>query len=184
MKQPEVIQKTFRVFLRITKVFMFLSFVWAGLAVFGILCGVIWYQDGSVVGVEPRLLYSLTETSGVTELIVVLLVDMIAGLTDGVLFGSAYRYLKAEQYDGTPFTHRGAEQIRQLGIWVIVLPVVAMILISVVCAVFVLPQSIADDWGGGCSVCLGIVLILASLIFHYGADLEEAEWSSVKLPIG
>lgn len=184
MKQPETIQKTFWVIQILTKIFMILSFVWAGLAVLGIVYSVVWYQDGIVVGAERKLLYMLTETCGLTELIGTLLVETIAALTDGILFASAYRYLKAEQHDGTPFTHRGADQIRQLGISVIVLPMVALILIAVVCAIFVLPQSTANDWGNGFSVCLGIVLILASLIFHYGADLEEAEWSSVKLPIG
>lgn len=172
MKSLEMIQKTFRVFQILTKIAMILSFVWAGLALLGMLCGVVWYQGGSVIGADQALLYTLTETNGLTEMIGTLLVEIIAALTDGILLAFAYSYLKAEQADGTPFTHRGADQIKRLGIRTIVLPLVAVILMAVVCAGFALPQGVADTWSNDFSISLGIVLILASLIFRYGADLE------------
>ena len=39
MKSLQTIQKTFRVFQILTKIAMILSFVWAGLALLGMLCG-------------------------------------------------------------------------------------------------------------------------------------------------
>lgn len=60
-----------------------------------------------------------------------------------------------------------------LGIRTIVLPLVAVILMAVVCAGFALPQGVADTWSNGFSISFCIVLILASLVFRYGADLEE-----------
>lgn len=41
MKSLQTIQKTFRIFQTLTKVMMVLSFVWAGLAALGLLCGVV-----------------------------------------------------------------------------------------------------------------------------------------------
>lgn len=173
MKSLETIQKTFRVFQILTKIAMILSFVWAGLSVLGLLCGIVWYNGGVVVGSNQELLYSLTETNGLPQLIAVLLADTIAALTDGTLLAFAYRYFKAEQAAGTPFTHEGADQIRRLGVRTIVLPLVMVILIAVVYAMFGMPRGAGGDWSNGSSVAMGIVLILASLIFRYGAELEE-----------
>ena len=171
MKSLETIQKTFRVFQILTKIAIILSFVWAGLALLGMLCGAVWYGGGTVVGVGKAQLYSLTKTGGLIQMIAVLLADAILALTDGTLLAFALAYFKAEQADGTPFTHRGADQIRRLGIRTIVLPIVAAIVAAVIYAAFDLPQG-SVEWSNLTSLGLGIVLILASLIFRYGAELE------------
>ena len=176
MKSLQTIQKTFRVFQMLSKIAMILSFVWAGLAALGLLCGMAWYfggnVGGNVVGANQELLYSLTVTGGLTEMIGVLLVDMILALTDGILLVFVLRYFKSEQADGTPFTQRGADRVLRLGILTIVVPLVAAILSAIVCEVLTLPQDAVSDWGNLNSLTLGIVLILASLIFRYGAELE------------
>lgn len=172
MKSLQTVQKTFRVFQILTKIAMILSFVWAGLAALGLLCAVVWYYGGAMVGAEQPMLYALTRTGGVTEMIGALLTDIIFALTDGILLALALNYFRAEQADGTPFTKRGTQKIRALGIRTIVLPLVATILAAVVCAVLGLPLD-GSDWGNLTSVTMGIALILASLVFRYGADLEE-----------
>lgn len=172
MRSLQTIQKTFRVLQILTKIAMILSFIWAGLTALGLLCGTVWYHGGAVVGADQQMLYSLTETGGLNEMIGVLLVDTILALTDGILFAFALRYFKAEQADGTPFTTQGADRILRLGIRTIVLPLVAAILSAVVSEIFAPPQAAVRDWGNSDSVTMGIVLILASLIFRYGADLE------------
>lgn len=173
MKSLQPIQKTFRVFQILTKIAMILSFIWAGLAALGLLCGIVWYNGGTVIGADQEMMYSLTVTGGLTEMICVLLVDTILALTDGTLLAFALRYFKAEQADGTPFTKRGADQILRLGIRTIVLPLAAAILSAIVCELFGSLQSVSRDWGNLNSLTMGIVLILASLIFRYGAELEE-----------
>ena len=174
MKSLQIIQKTFRVFQILTKIAMILSFVWAGLAALGLLCGIVWYRGGTVIGADQTLMYALTNTGGLTELTGVLLSDVIFALTDGVLLALAGRYWKAEQADGSPFTKRGAGQIQRLGIRTIVFPLVAAILAAIVSAIFELPLNAGGDWGNLTSISMGIVLILASLVFRYGAELEEA----------
>ena len=173
MKSLETIQKTFRVFQILTKIAMILSFVWAGLSALGLLCGVVWYSGGTVVGASQELLHTLTETNGLPQLIAALLADTIAALTDGTLLAFAYRYFKAEQAAGTPFTHEGADQIRRLGVRTIVLPLVAAGLAAAFCELFNAPQSALADWSSASSISLGVVLILASLNFRYGAELEN-----------
>lgn len=172
MKSLQTIQKTFHVFQILTKIAMILSFVWAGLAGIGLLCGIAWYSGGSVIGANQQALLSLTLTSNLKQMIGVLLSDMVFALTDGILFAFAFRYFKQEQADGTPFTGSGAEQIKRLGIRTIVLPLVAAILSAVFYEIFDLSQTIAADWDNLASISMGIVLILASLIFRYVAELE------------
>ena len=173
MRSLETIQKTFRVFEILTKVAMILNYIWAGLAALGLLCGIVWYRGGIVVGVNRELLHTLTSTGMLPEMIAKLTADLILALTDGTLLAFALQYFRAEQADGTPFTHHGAERIRRLGIRSIVMPLVAAILIAVVYAAFGLTQSAGSDWSNASGVTMGIVLILASLIFRYGAELEE-----------
>ncbi|MDD6022919.1 MAG: hypothetical protein PUC06_01605 [Oscillospiraceae bacterium] len=175
MKSLRTIQKTFRVFQTLCKIAMILSFVWAGLTLLGLLCGIVWYTGGTVVGASREMMYSMTVTNGLTEMIGVLLVDTILALTDGTLLAFALRYFKAEQADGTPFTTRGADKILHLGIRTIVLPLVAAILCAIVCEVFDIAQSAVRDWGNLNSLCFGIALILVSLIFRYGAELEKTQ---------
>lgn len=172
MKSLQTIQKTFGVFQVLTKIAMILCFVWAGLALVGMLCGIVWLNGGNVVGADPALLTSLTETNGLLEMTGLLLAETIMALTDATLLAFAFQYLRREQSDGTPFTTQGADQIRRLGIRTIVLPLVAAILIAVIYGVFDLPQNAAHDWSNSSSVATGITLILASLIFRYGAELE------------
>ena len=173
MEQLPRIQKTFHVFQILTKIALILSFVWAGLSALGLLCCTVWYRGRIVIGASQEQLYALTATKGLSEMTAVLLGETIMALTDGILLVFAYRYFKAEQADGTPFTHEGADAIRRLGIRNIVLPLVAVIVISAIFVTFGLPQPAGSDWSNLSSVSTGIVLILASLIFRYGADLEE-----------
>lgn len=170
MNSLTAIQKTFRVFKTLSKVAMILSFLWAGLTALGLLCGAVWYAGGTVVGASEETLLSLTLTDGLNQMMGALLSELVFALADGILFLFAFRYFKQEQADGTPFTQRGAEQIKQLGIRTIVLPLVAAILSAVFYKAFGLSQ--AAGWDNLASVSMGIVLILASLVFRYGAELE------------
>lgn len=173
MRSLQTVQKTFRVFQVITKIAMILSFVWMGLTALGMLCGTVWYHGGVVIGADRELLYALTETGGLAEMMDVLLADTIFALTDGVLLALALGYFKAEQAEGTPFTLRGAKRVLRLGICTIVLPMAAIILTAALHVIFGLPQHAGTDLDNLTSLTVGIGLILTSFIFRYGTELEE-----------
>lgn len=172
MNSLDTLQKTFRVFKIISKVAMILSFVWAGPTVLGLLCGIAWYSGGSVIGASQETLQYLTAADSLDRMMGVLLSDLVFALTDGTLFLLAFRYFKQEQADGTPFTQEGAEQVKRLGIRTIVLPLVAVILSALFYEVFDVSQAALPDGSNLSSISLGIALILASLVFCYGAELE------------
>ena len=177
MKSLKTIQKTFHVFQILSKVAMILSFVGAGLAGAALLGCVVFHFGGSIIGLDPEVLISMTETESLTKAIGVLLIDTILALTDGILLAFALRYFNSEQADGTPFTRSGAERIMRLGVLTIALPLVAAIPSAIVCEIMKLPADIVRNWDNRNGLATGIVLILASLIFRYGAELEAVRGS-------
>ena len=49
----------------------------------------------------------------------------------------------------------------------------AAIVCAVVCQLMGVPQNAVRDWGNLNSLTTGLVLILTSVIFRYGAELEQ-----------
>ena len=74
----------------------------------------------------------------------------------------------SEQADGTPFSRRGADMMKRLGILLIVLPAVSAILAWGICTIFSVPQVKAPDLGSEASIVLGIMLILVSVLIWCG----------------
>lgn len=169
MKNLKTIQKTFEVFGRLSMIAMIISFCAMGAALLGLLCTIEWQTEGTIG--FGRNVMAYIGTTSLKPAICELLSDAIFALTDGLLFLSAWCYFKAEQEDGTPFTHSGADRIKNLGIKTIVMPIVAVIISAVIYQCFDIEP--AMEWGNAVSVVLGIILILAAQVFHYGAELES-----------
>lgn len=167
------IQKIFNVFKVLTKVAMIISIVWGVLALVGVACGMVWKNGGTVIGADFDVLRELTHTTALDEMTARLLSDAVFAFTDVILFGFAYAYFRIEQEDGTPFTQKGADTIKKLGIRIIVLPLVAIIIAEIIYECF--GVGVYEDWGNSESVTLGIMLILVSVVFRYGAELEKKE---------
>ena len=175
MKSLQTIQKTCKVFQTLTKIAMILCFVGSGLLLLGLVCGIVISSTGAVISGNMETLYRLTSSASFFEMVGTLLAEFVLTLTDALLFLHAYRYFSAEQADGTPFSDRGADLMKRLGIMLIVLPAVAVILTDVLCGIFRLSQNVEIDVSNGTSLIMGIMLILVSVILRYGAELEERE---------
>ena len=177
MKSLQTIQKTFRVFQILTKIAFVFSIVGASICAVGALCAMAWYTGGQVFGLfgEPVTIFASGE--GLNQTLAELLSDLILLVTEAILLAFAGRYLKTEQDEGTPFTENGANLIRKLGIRCIWMPIVAIVIASVITVCLGVERS--GDVSNLPSVVTGIVLILASLIFRYGAELEEKNRSLI-----
>ena len=92
---------------------------------------------------------------------------------DAVLLVFAGRYFKVEQAEGTPFTANGAELLKKLGIRCIYVPIVAVAAVAVVGLCLTMPELDGGLIGNLPGLIVGLVLLLVSLIFRYGAELEE-----------
>lgn len=177
MKSLQTIQKTFRVFQILTKIAFAFSIVGASICAVGALCAMAWYTGGQVFGLfgEPVTIFASGE--GLNQTLAVLLSDLILLVTEAILLAFAGRYLKTEQTEGTPFTENGSNLIKKLGIHCIWMPIVAIVIASVITVCLGVERS--GDVSNLPSVVTGIVLILASLIFRYGAELEEKNHSLI-----
>ena len=173
MKSLQAIQKTCKIFQTLTKIVMILCFVGSGLLLLGLICGIVISSTGAVIAGNMETLYRLTSSASFFEMVGSLLAEFVVTLTDALLFFHAWKYFSAEQADGTPFSRRGADMMKRLGILLIVLPAVSAILAWGICTIFSVPQVKAPDLGSEASIVLGIMLILVSVILHYGAELEE-----------
>lgn len=173
MKSLQTIQKTFQFLQVLTKVAMILKFVGAGLLLLGLICGVVISSTGTVVSGDVETLYKLTTSQSFNEMVGTLLVEFVLTLTDAILLLYAFRYFSTEQMDGTPFSDRGANQMKRLGILLLVLPAVAAILGGALCYIFNLTQSMEVDLSNEICLIMSIVLIIESLIIRYGAELES-----------
>lgn len=171
MKTLETIQKAFRVFQTIAKIIHMLCIVGAVMCGVGALCAITQYLGGQVFGITGEPLTLFSDATALPQMYVRLLAAAFMLAAEAVLFGISCGYLKVELADGTPFTVQGANRLRKLGIRFIYIPIIAISLSEAI-AVWQGVESIgkADIFG---SVTTGIVLILVSLIFRYGAELEQ-----------
>lgn len=171
MTTLQTIQKTFRAFQILAKIAFIFSIVGASLCAVGALCSVAWHTGGQVFSLfgEPITFYVGREN--MRQVMAVLLSDLVFLATEAVLLGFAGQYFKTEQAAGTPFTENGADLIRRLGVRCIYMPIVAVVIASTITV------GLGVERGGDISnlpsVVTGILLILVSQIFRYGAELEQ-----------
>ena len=177
MKSLLTIQKTFRVFQLLTKIAFICSIVGASICAVGALCAMAWYTGGQVFSLFGEPVPMFANGEDLNQMLAVLLSNLILLVTDAILLAFAGQYFKTEQAEGTPFTESGANRIRKLGIRCIWMPIVAVVIASVITVCLGVEQS--GDVSNLSSAVTGIVLILASLIFRYGAELETQNRSLI-----
>ena len=141
-------------------------------SVFGLAATVLWvrWNNAPADGVtQLDQLMQLVQQGDYYQTLAALIADTIACAFGAVMLSFALSYLTRELSDGTPFVDDTALQLRRLG----VLTIVSVVLQMVPYAVFDL--SAPDRLDNADSVILGVVLILASLVFRYGAELAQSK---------
>ena len=171
MDSLKSIQKTFRIFLRLTHAAKILCIVGAVLSGVGALCLITSYYGGHVFDLFGKPVMIFHHDTNWKQQGVELLAASIRMIANCVLLAFAQDYLETEQSDGTPFSMAGAEKLKNLGIRCIWIPIVAIVVVVTV-AVWLGEESIGEV-GNAFSITTGIALILASIIFRYGAELEQ-----------
>ncbi len=79
------------------------------------------------------------------------------------------RYFEHELHDGTPFTHRGARELFRVGVINLSVPIVGLVIAKTILTVFKVEHTFHYEF----DLIAGLVMMLLSFVFHYGADLEE-----------
>ena len=173
MESLQTIQKVYHVFQILAKIAFIFCIIGASFCAVGALCSVAWYSGGQVFSLfgDPIIFYEGKES--LSQIMAMLLSNMVYLITDAILLGIAGQYFKMEQAEGTPFTENGANLIKKLGIHCIWMPIVSIAIASIITVC--LGAEGSSDISNLPSVITGVVLILASLIFRYGAELEKKE---------
>ena len=146
---------------------------------------------GCAVGIT--CLHFLPETFEIGDVTIHNLIEKEAEMTMGTMYASmaigivlcvgeailskiAERYFKNELKVGTPFTFEGAKELKRLGICAICIPIVTKITAEVTYQVMAqyLQDVKALNIGDPASVGLGIMMIVASLLCKYGAEVTQA----------
>ncbi|MBR3934861.1 MAG: hypothetical protein IKJ68_13270 [Clostridia bacterium] len=101
-------------------------------------------------------------------------------VANGILLLFVFRYLRHEIHDGTPYTTEGAKELREIGVHIIVHPVITA---SIITIIYVLcgrdfPAFFTESSYIG--ILFGVVLVFVSLILRYGAELEKKEKNEEK----
>lgn len=99
--------------------------------------------------------------------------NMVLLFSGGIVLSNTVKYFKNELADGTPFTLRGAKELKFLGIKTIAYPLGAKLITEIIYMasssdrIFTNSHSYSIEYG------LSVTLILISFVFRYGAELEE-----------
>ena len=169
MKSLVVVQKFCKVAYIIAKVLMILLFVGAGIIFSSAL---MMFGLSAVEAFNQILTESLVDFEfdfNAYQLGMLMIATSVITFANGIVFMYIKKYFKNELTEGTPFTHRGADELKFLGIRVVVWPLVASIVASVICSI----ANIVEEFDVSVDIGLGIALIFLSFVFHYGAELKE-----------
>ena len=169
MKSLVVVQKFCKVAYIIAKVLMILLFVGTGIIFSSAL---MMLGLSAVEEFNQILMASFAEFEydfSIYQISMLMIATSVVLFANGIIFMYIKKYFKNELTEGTPFTHRGAEELKFLGIRVVVWPLAASILASIICSF----ANVVEEFDVSVDIGLGIALIFLSFVFHYGAELKE-----------
>lgn len=170
MKSLQTIQKVFKTLKIIIKVAEILCIVGASISALTVLCFAVRNNGGHVFSIFGTSMDEFFENN-VSEMCGKLVSYTFMLTSYAIVLGFAQNYLKTELIDGTPFTEKGAVKLKMLGIRCIYIPIVAAAiseLIIVCCKINTGIETVTLP-----SVIIGAILIIVSLIFQYGTELEN-----------
>jgi len=154
-------------------IFKVLGIIWKVvyiLCIVGAVASLVGLTLASVFNYFPEIAGRIEDESDMTimQIIGYCLSGVIICIAQIILAKAHRDYFAMEQQVGTPFTEEGAKSFRTLGIMNIVIPVVTMVIVAIISAIF---KSRDVEMYAGLGI--GVTMILLSFVFAYGAELEN-----------
>ncbi len=172
--------KTIQVLFKIAKILSKIVFICCIIGAVGCIVGII---SLAIVGASGTLYDGATLSQIIARESGMTINHMYAAISVGLVFCAAEIviarfaeiYFGNELKDGTPFTFSGAKELMRLGIITVSVSVGASITAAIVVAIFkgCLSGVGSLDYSDGSSVAIGIMFLVISVIFRYGAEREE-----------
>jgi hypothetical protein len=170
--------KTLQALSKIGKVFSNIIFIFSMIGAIISVIAVTTMASMQKLEIEGQTVVDAVESTGTNFVTMVFLLIAI-GITCtaiAVLSKLAVNYFTNELDDGTPFTYAGAKELLRLGILSIAIPAATSTVIGIA---FIITKyfwpALSDEImiGEPISISFGIMLIIMSLVFKHGAELEE-----------
>lgn len=172
-KSLKTIQVLAKIGMIISKVMFILSVV-CGIACFVALTALLGVQELRLGGTDMMEWFMKESGASMEASYYSCVSGFIVCAAQAILCKFSQQYFTNELSVGTPFTVEGAKEIMRLGILTIVMPCVALTVQEIV-ACIMLPD-VADVVTEDLSeLGYGIMFIVCSVIFKYGAELESGE---------
>lgn len=181
-KTLKVIQTIAKIAKVLSTIFFVIGIVGFCLCVVGIIFLAVGFDSVQIGSVTVRSIIAKNAEMSNTELYMVMVSGLIECAVMAVLCKFTEIYCKHELSDGTPFTLSGSKELFRLGILRLAIPLAAQILLSIVLAILVHGSAevnkVTVSSNGG-SFGVGLVLLLLSLVFRFGAQ-KDAEAKAVQ----
>lgn len=178
MKSSDTIQKLSKV----GKILSKIAFICSLVGFFGCLAGAVTIGLGGeaiAIGEKITIHGILANGAGYNNAALqgIMVMGLVECAAEAVLAKFAELYFRHELEAGTPFTPKGADELRNLGILVIAVSVGSELVLSVLAELVAFwNQSLAElhlDLGG--SIGLGIAMLVFSAVCRYGADMAATQ---------
>ncbi len=169
--------KTIQTLSRIAKVVSALVFVFSIIGAIGSAVGLIGIVMIDVFGISEESLsfiLELDKSFTVESEYYVTALALIYCIGNAIVSSVAKSYFQSELHHGTPFTARGAAELRRVSVFAIVVPIAVSFAQSIAIAgisLFVANTEMIMPYETDISI--GIFLLILSVIFKYGADISE-----------
>jgi len=171
--------KTIQVLAKVGRILSKIIFILCIVGFCGCIVGIL----GLALGLESLKIGDVTIHGLIEEKAEITMPTLYAAMAVGIVYCAAEAvlckfsetYFKNELIDGTPFTLRGAKELKRLGIIVIVVS----LCVGTVCAIGlaiahnVYPEIEKLPLESIGSVGIGIMMLIASLLCRYGAELRD-----------
>lgn len=163
------IQKAMNVFKILVTIYMVLTFIYAGcLMVVGATA--VFCDGDPVLGKIGNTTIMLPVSGPIEHHGAVYFANGVAALFSAIILVGIANYLKQELKDGTPFTVKGADMLKRLGIRIIILSAVSTTVQASILAMYKISET--TEITELAEFSLGICFIIFSMIIRYGAQLN------------
>lgn len=174
-KTLEAIQKIINVLRIITQIVFILCIVGAIACAVGIslMCMGLGMLD--ILGGDVSSFVSDNFEGGAGVAVAEALVGIFECVGSAIVIKMANTYFKHELEAGTPFTYEGAEELKKLGIFTIVIPIATAVMSAVSYEiVMVITQETGEPMlSNGLSITTGLFLIFISLVLKSAREIMD-----------
>lgn len=177
MKTLNTIQTLSKIGKVLSKIVFILSIIGAAVCCIGIVCYALLHNVIKIDGRELSTILAMRADISVASGYVIMAAGILLCAAEAVVARFAEIYFKNELAAGTPFTFEGAQEMLRLGIITIAVPLGTVIVCSIAVGIATQFASGFDkiDFSNATSVALGVMFIILSVIFKYGAEIREGK---------